>query len=107
MRSEGTSMEEVAAAMGRLRKQAGVPCSEAASQMSANMARLYPDQNPSTIEWERRCEVSLARSRARRNSPHPWPHGADWQFVLFLLVLSVAALYAAWLLAIDPVIHVG
>jgi hypothetical protein len=97
----GKSARDFAADMERVRVQGG-PTGQAAQQISASVMALHPTR--SQMEWQRRCEASLARSRARRDSPHPWPHGADWRVVLVLFVLTAAALAAGWLLTLGHIV---
>lgn len=54
----------------------------------------------SLIEWRRACMESQLRAKEKHDevSPHPWPHGRDWLWVIFLLALVAAVIAAAWLL---------
>jgi hypothetical protein len=95
----GVSIHDFVAASHRL-NASGVSAGEEMGRLSALMGM----PKPTRIEWDRRCEASLARSRARRTSPHPWPHGADWRVVLVLFVLTMAALAAGWLLTLNHLV---
>lgn len=46
-------------------------------------------------QWEHDAQASLERSRARRWSPHPVPHGAEWRLFLALCVLAFLGLVIA------------
>jgi hypothetical protein len=53
----------------------------------------------SNERWRLACEASQRRAeREREQSPHPWPHGKEWLWVIFLLALFAGGVAAAWVL---------
>jgi hypothetical protein len=89
------SVQKFAESMEHMKRHSGV-----SMETVRRFHAAFQPPSLSQMTWERRCRESLLRSRARRSerSPHPWPHGSEWLWVIFLLALFAAMVAAAWLL---------
>ncbi len=52
----------------------------------------------SISEWQRLADEYQRIADERHHSPHPWPKGVEWAWVLTLLVIAAVWIGSGWLL---------